>query len=607
MDEAYQHFLSCLTGKQWKRIGVKKRAGVALPLFSVYSKESIGIGEFPDLKLIIDWSKSVGLSIIQMLPLNDVGFDFRPYDAQSTIAFDPMYLSLEQLVEVDIRSYQDQINALRKNFPADRKKVNYRIKKAKLELLRIIFTHCGSKKSSRFEAYVQANRNWLKDYALFKSIQEEFDYSGWDSWPDEFKYRDEHAIDKYMEGHYQQINFQEWLQWQIYEQFSSVKQYAEKQKVFLMGDFPFLVSRNSADVWAHQNYFKLDLASGAPPDPYYANGQRWGMPPYRWEEIERDGYAYLVKKLQYADRFFDLYRIDHFVGLFRVWAISISEPPEHEGMRGFFDPPEECVWNDHGRNIISVMIGNSKMLPCGEDLGTIPMCSFQTLEEYGIPGMDVQRWSRDWNKTYDFKAPELYRKHSIATISTHDMSSFLGWWEFEAGTADEILFRRKCSEKGIPFDQIKEALFDIKKSKHGRLRWRKEINSVDRLLEVLGKSYDQVWNLADIYKGTVDEKEKFLKFLGIPTMPKKKDYPELVRRAFERAHEASSIFSIQLLQDWLSLADLGISDLWEFRINFPGTMSDRNWTMVIPASLEDLLISPVNPTVLKINRDSGRI
>jgi 4-alpha-glucanotransferase len=210
-----------------------------------------------------------------------------------------------------------------------------------------------------------------------------------------------------------------------------------------MGDLPFLVSRDSADVWSHQQYFKLELASGAPPDMLYAKGQRWGMPPYNWQAIEANKYDYLTEKLEFAENFYDLYRIDHVVGIFRVWTIPLSEPLEHSGISGSFDPAEEASWEDHGKKILSIMVKNANMLACAEDLGVVPACSYKILSELGIPGIDIQRWMRDWDKTYDFKKPDLYRYNSLATIATHDMSSLCAWWDFEAGTIDEELFMRK--------------------------------------------------------------------------------------------------------------------------------------------------------------------
>lgn len=603
----YEPFLSSATKNQWRRVGIGRRAGVITPLFSIYSKNSVGIGDFEDLKLLADWCKKSGLSIIQLLPLNDVGFDFRPYDAQSTIALEPMYLSLSRLSDAPKKKFDSQIRSIQKNFPIGRRCVNYGIKQAKLELLRIIFKSCQLQKLANFRSFSQQHAAWLDEYVLFKVIQEEHHGAGWEDWPEGLKARDPSTLKQFCKLHTESLDFHRWLQWQLFEQFKDAACYAKKQGVLLMGDLPFLVSRNSADVWAHQNYFKLDLSSGAPPDPYYALGQRWGMPPYNWNEIIRDQYQYLKEKLRYASNFYDIYRIDHVVGAFRIWTISLSEPRETHGLKGVFDPADESKWEEHGRRLLSAMIENCDMLPCGEDLGVIPDCCFKTLKEFGIPGIDVQRWIRDWDKSHDFKEPMNYRENSIATISTHDMTALAAWWKYEAGTVDEELFMRKCREKGIDFNAVEQRLFNVANSGHGRLRWKKEITSKERLLEVLRKSQDEAWELVNLYLGTCDEKGRFWRFLGFDGSPADEANVEFVKRALEKANQAASIFSIQLLQDYLSLADLKNPDLWNFRINFPGTLNPTNWTLQVPYFLEEMMSLPMNRTIAQISRSASRV
>ncbi len=607
MKYDYQPFLSSACGKIWKKIGAKRRAGVTTPLFSIYSKQSIGIGEAPDLKLLIDWCKKTGLSIIQLLPLNDVGFDFRPYDAQSSMALDPMYLSLTGLTGCNLKAFAKEIQALREKFPAGKARVNYEVKKAKLELLwKIFLSSPKSKKEKRFLAYLKAQKDWLEDYAIFKTLKSRFQMAGWMDWPDEFKYKSPKAVEDFSRKHKEEILFHEWLQWQLFEQLSAAKQYAAKCGVLLMGDIPFLVSRDSADVWAHQEYFKLDLSSGAPPDLYFAQGQRWGMPPYNWGRIVADKFHYLRRKIKYAENFFDLFRIDHFVGMFRLWTISLSEPPEHAGMNGHFDPKDEHVWKEQGRKILDVMLESAKMLPCAEDLGVVPKCSYEILEEYKIPGSDVQRWVRNWGKDYKFKAGDAYRDNSMAMLSTHDTSPFCAWWEHEAGTVDEWFFRKKCEERGIPFDIFKEKLFDTAHSGHGRLRWKASIESVGMLLAILGKNRDEAWHLVDAYLSSHDERRSYWHYVGMAGPVEHRVSQEFITKALASVNQARSIFSLQILQDWLALGDYEGRDSWEYRINVPGSMGPQNWSLVAPFSLEAMQKLPSNKAIRQIVVDSGR-
>jgi 4-alpha-glucanotransferase len=603
----YQAFLESPSRRQWQRIGVRRRAGVACPLFSLYSGASIGTGEIPDLALLADWCRSTGMSMIQLLPMNDVGFNFRPYDAASTFALEPMYLALGKLAGIRPAPYAREVESLRKAFPAGKERVDYGVKRAKLDLLWEIFRRDGESRGEAFESYVRKNAHWLRDYALFRVIKGKMQDACWEDWPRDLAVRDGEAVGKLAREEEEGIRFQCWLQWQLYEQFRAVRKQAADEGVLFMGDLPFLVSRDSADVWAHQQYFKLDLAAGAPPDLYIARGQRWGMPPYRWEEIARHDFDYLIQKLKYAENFYDSYRIDHFVGIFRLWTIPMSEPLENGGLNGRFDPVDEALWEDHGKRLLSVMLGATAMLPCGEDLGVVPPCSYRVLDEFSVPGMDVHRWARDWGKTYGFKSPEEYRPNSVAVLSTHDMSSVAGWWEFETGTCDAELFQRKCASRGIAFDGVKESLFDLERSLHGRLRWRKEITTPVRMLEVLGLDERNGADFADLYAGSYGEKERFWNHLGVKGPLRERSRSEFMRKVVEKVAATASVFSIQLLQDYLAIDPAWSCDPWTFRINVPGTISDTNWTLVIPVSLEALLGRKMNATLRDIHAHTGRI
>ncbi len=601
----YESFLSAPSGNNWKRIGLDRRAGVAAPLFSVYSKKSIGIGELPDLKLLIDWCRESGLSIIQLLPLNDTGNNFQPYNAESGFALDPMYLSLDSLIDCDINKFKRQINSLRKKFPAGGKRVNYAVKTQKMILLWSIFESTLKKRIS-FGQFVQKNSYWLDDYAFFKVLSERHSQAAWEDWPVELKEKHLEAVESFCHENSGRIEFYKWLQWQLFHQFSQVRKYGRKKNVLIMGDLPFLAARNSADVWAHSNFFKLDLSSGAPPDAYFANGQRWGSPPCNWEMMERNNYEYIRERLKYTEHFYDLLRIDHVVGLFRLWSIPLSEPLEHGGLNGFFDPSNESQWEARGRKLLSVFL-DSGMLACAEDLGTVPECSYRVLAELGIPGIDVQRWSRDVKEPTTFKSETEYRKNSIAMISTHDMTSFSGWWAYEAGTIYEPLFKRQCQGRGINFEWAKPNLFDLKNSSHDRLRWKEEISDVHVLAARLGRPEHEIQDLMNDYAFSYLEQEKFWDYLNMGQPFVKKNFLELANAALEKISSSASIFSIQMLFDWLVLGDLLKDDPWEIRINFPGTISAENWSLVAPVSLEEMKKLAVNKEIKKINQSSGRI
>ena len=586
---------------------LKKRAGVLAPLFSVYSQESFGVGDAADLKLLVDWALKTDNSIIQLLPLNDMGGISCPYDALSGFALEPLYISLLGLPLPKDKSLKRQIDSLRKNLKSDTPYADYNTKDEKLRILREVFALDAGRDSVTFSRFRSENNYWLADYVLFKALKLKFEGQPWYDWPLEFRNRDKEALEDFRKTHTREIKFQEWLQWQLYAQFKQVKEYARRKKVFLNGDLPILVSRDSSDVWAHQELFKLEFAAGAPPDMYCARGQRWGMPTYNWEKISADGYQYLKEKLKYAENFYDIIRIDHVVGLFRIWSIPYNEPLENQGLNGFFDPIHEAEWEAHGRRILEVMLKSTNMFLCAEDLGVIPKVCTDTLKALNIPGNDVQRWVKDWKVEHDFLSALEYRPLSVTMLSTHDTTNWPAWWENEAGTVDEDLFRRKCAEKGIDYDRVNPELFDLMRSCHARLRWREEINSVEKFLAIVHKRKEEAPVLVDIYENTYGEKEKLWKKLGLSGAMREKCDKEISCAVLKANLESSSLFCINTLVDLLYLDGLWQGDAYQYRTNTPGTISNKNWSLKIPLSLEDLMKHPVTKEIRQLIADSGRI
>ena len=451
MKKNYKFLLSTPLSKRWEKIGIQRRAGIIVPLFFVWSKKSLGIGEIPDLKLLIDWCKKTKNSILQLLPLNDAGFNFSPYSTQSFFALDPLYLSLRDLKEIKKEGLENELKILSKKFLTKTKGVNWKIKGEKLKILWKIFLRRANLKSGKFKNFIKENDYWLKDYCLYRILKEKFHEKPWEKWPEVFK--NKKAIRKFEKGHRKEIEFQQWLQWQLFEQLKEVKSYAKKNGVLLKGDLPWLISRDSADVWSHPQYFDLNFSAGAPPDAFSKKGQRWGMPSLMWEKIFADNFIYFKEKLKYAENFYDLFRIDHAVGIFRIWKIPISEPLKNKGKNGFFDPKDEKIWERRGQKILLAMIKSTKLLPCAEDLGTIPDCCPKVLRKLGISGISVQRWTKNW-QIGRFIRPENYNSLSVATLSTHDTSNFLDWWENEASEDEKedllkIIFKGKVKKENL--------------------------------------------------------------------------------------------------------------------------------------------------------------
>ncbi|MEO8663876.1 MAG: 4-alpha-glucanotransferase [Ignavibacteria bacterium] len=607
----YSSLLNSRSSEKWKRIGINRRAGIALPLFSVYSKNSIGIGEIPDLRSLIDWCRKNSISIIQLLPLNEVGYDYSPYNALSTFALDPMYLSIHKLRKAELKPFRQEIREIKKQFPKGNERVNYEIKNVKLNLLKRIFETVDHSEIKKFREFVKKNIHWLRYYSLFKILAEKNSNRSWLEWDLKYKYISSLSAEKILKNHTDDVNFIYWLQWQLYEQLVTIKRYAGHNNIFLMGDLPFLVSRNSADVWAYKNYFKLSLSSGAPPDMYFSRGQRWGMPPYDWDNIAADKYSYIRERLKYAENFFDMFRIDHFIGLFRIWTIDLKIPEEYMGLYGKFDPEEEHHWEEHGRKILNVINDSTSMLACAEDLGTVPDCSEKVLKEFGITGINVQRWEKKSKGRFEFLSPEEYRINSVSTVSTHDSSFLPSWWKCEAGTIDEYSFGQICERKDIrdqKYSYLLKNLFDENFSVKGRLLWKKEISNVYVLLEFLQMNYEHAKDFIDMYLSSYGEKDKFWRYLALPGKHDQLPSVKLMNGSLKSVNSTSSVFSIQLLIEYLYLDKNILENYngWDYRINFPGTSDKINWSIIFPVALENLKEMSINEDIKKIISITGR-
>ena len=594
----------CLSGDKWEKIGADKRSGIVVPLFSVYSSRSTGIGDLSDLRLLIDLCRKTGNSVLQLLPMNEVGPDFCPYDSVSSFALEPMYLSLR---DINGDRSSNRLDQMAKDFqPKGRSNIDYGVKAAKLALLREMYDRSEGAGPEEYKRFEKENEYWLSDFALFKVIKQDNSGKAWYDWPEKLRQRDPATLGNFTAQRGRDLLFQKWLQWQLCLQFKAAKKYAASKGVFIKGDLPILVSRDSADVWAHREFFKLEYDSGAPPDMYCAKGQRWGTCTYNWEKIFADGGVYIKEKLAYAANFYDLIRLDHVVGLFRIWSIPVEEPVENYGLNGFFDPKDKAVWEANGRKILDFVIKNTNMLLCAEDLGTIPPECPKVLKEFGIPGNDVQRWTKEWEKIHDFLPPEQYRFLSVTMLSTHDTTNWPAWWENEAGTVDEALFIRLCGEGKVDYDRVKDKLFDPGLSRHGRLRWNNSVYSLELFLGIMGKKKEELWILSGMYENSFREKEKLWKLLAMPGQMREKSDTRLVSAMVANALASRSVFCFNLILDLLFLGGILKGDAYQYRINVPGTVEPTNWSLLLPLSLEDLLAHPVCEKLRQMNERNGR-
>lgn len=514
-DSSEVDFLSHVaSAAQWGKVGVGHHHGINIPLFALRSAQSSGLGEYLDLIPLIDWCAEVGLDVVQLLPLNDSGMETSPFSALSAFALDPKYLSLHALPNVDhypnLPVLLDSLRALNGSQQIQYEKI-YELKQM---FMRQYIANEGPAISSMpaYEQFVEGN-GWLEGYCLFKALKSRYLDAPWENWPAEEREPSPTVLAKLSQRYQTEISYHQVVQYLCFQQLRQAREHAESKRVWLKGDIPILINRESADVWLHRALFNLDLTAGAPPDMYSAEGQKWGFPIYHWPAHGQDHFSWWRARLQYVGHFYHIYRIDHIVGFFRIFAIPINKPPSE----GYFQPDDRKQWTVQGRTILEMMIRESPLLPIGEDLGVIPPSVRATMHELGIPGTKVLRWERLWKEEDPlFILPSEFDPVSLTTISTHDSQVFREWWQ----------------------------AYPIDAAEYARSR---------------GWDYVPVWT------------------------------PEVQKLALIDAHQSSSLFHIDLLQEYLALyPELIWPTAEEERINEPGTVGRRNWRYRFRPPIEEI-------------------
>lgn len=404
---------SCPTFPLLQEIGIYPHHGINISLSALHSRDSCGVGEFYDLIPLIDWCSKLKLDIIQLLPLNNSEQDPSPYNAISSCALNFIHLSLHKLPHLEL--FPDAIPLMEPLKQLSKsQRIPYReVLSQKLLYLRTYFSHAGDHLINTPEyLHFKALNGWVTPYALFHALK------------DSLGHIPKTPLFEASELYAKEISFYTALQYLCYHQLKEVRAYANSHGIRLMGDIPILISPDSADVWEHPELFDINLSAGAPPDEYNADGQYWGFPLFRWDVLRKTDFAFWKQRLQYAAHFFDIYRIDHIVGFFRIWTIPLGRP----STEGYFLPSDELTWEAQGRELLQMMLAASPMLPIGEDLGSIPPIVPPILRSLGICSTKVMRWTRRWEGDLSFIPPEEYPPLSLTCVSTHDSPTLQQWW-----------------------------------------------------------------------------------------------------------------------------------------------------------------------------------
>jgi 4-alpha-glucanotransferase len=490
-----------------------KGAGTVIPVFSLRSEGSFGVGDFGDLKMMIDWADKTQQRVIQVLPINDTNMtytwqDSYPYNSISIYALHPQYTDLRQLPEIKNEERKAHYEQLRQELNA-LPQIDYeRVNKAKLEYLRELFAQEWGAVSRRasYKEFFEQNKEWLVPYAAFCYYRDKYGTAVFSEWPKE-------ATVKAIKSTNKDVQFWYFVQYNLDQQMHAAHDHARNHHVILKGDIPIGISRDGVEAWVEPKYFNLNGQAGAPPDPFSADGQNWGFPTYNWDEMLKDGCRWWVRRFRKMAQYFDAYRIDHVLGFFRIWEIPV---PEKSGLMGQFSPalglsreeieaygvynhmelflvdhkrkdrwhPRIAVqyhedyqkldegekynfnrlyndyfyrrnnqfWYNEAMKKLPRLTQATRMLCCAEDLGMVPDCVPWVMNELRILSLEIQSMPKDDKVRFGHLSCNPYR--SVCTISTHDMPTLRQWWdEDEERTQDyynSMLYRGGAAPHPLP-------------------------------------------------------------------------------------------------------------------------------------------------------------
>ena len=481
-----------------------KGAGTVIPIFSLRSEGSFGVGDFGDLLLMIDWCAKTQQRVLQLLPINDTTItytwqDSYPYNSISIYALHPQYTDLRQLPALKDADKAQHFETLRQELNA-LPQIDYeRMYAAKLDYLKAVFAQEWTKvkRTKAYKEFYEQNSHWLTPYACFCLNRDQYGTAEFSQWPnDALK-----PTDKMNDDQNKIVDFWCFVQFNLDKQMRAAHQHARQQRVILKGDIPIGISRDGVEAWVEPRYFNLNGQAGAPPDAFAEDGQNWGFPTYNWDEMLKDGCQWWIRRFRKMAEYFDAYRIDHVLGFFRIWEIPV---PHKSGLYGQFQPSlgmtceevegygvpfrEELFLKDHKKEHLwhprinapklpffqqlsedeQMRFWNlyndyfyrrnnqfwyqeamkklprltqaTRMLCCAEDLGMVPDCVPWVMNELRILSLEIQSMPKELGIRFGKLSHNPYR--SVCTISTHDMATLRQWWdEDEERTQDYYVSR----------------------------------------------------------------------------------------------------------------------------------------------------------------------
>jgi len=400
---------------------LKRGAGILLPISSLPSP--YGIGTFgKEAYHFVDQLHEAGQRYWQVLPLGPTSYGDSPYQSFSAFAGNPYFIDLDMLIEEELLERSD-VEKLDWGDKED--SVSYEaLWENRYQILRQAYIKSNHKQSEKYQAFVEENKDWVEDYALFMACKAHFEHQEWLKWDEDIRLRKPEAVLRYQQMLSDDIDFYVFLQYKFYEQWSRLKEYANEQDIEIIGDMPIYVALDSSDVWIHPELFELDEerkpinVAGCPPDAFSDDGQKWGNPLYDWKAMEKEDFAWWKRRMAGAAKLFDVVRIDHFIGVVRYYVI----PADESAKEGHYEwgPGEKLT------KALDEARGTTRII--AEDLGVMIPEVGELLDKVGYPGMKVIEFAFDGNNKNPY-LPHMYTRNCIAYGGTHDNETLRGYYD----------------------------------------------------------------------------------------------------------------------------------------------------------------------------------
>ena len=404
---------------------MKRASGILLPVSSLPSP--YGIGTFSkEAYKFVDFLAAAGQTYWQILPLGPTSYGDSPYQSFSTFAGNPYFIDLDELVKEKVLTKAECKAADCTHHP---NYVEYgELYEKRFDLLKKAYKRSHISEDLEFGKFVEANREWLKDYALFMTVKKCFHGASWLEWTDDIRLRWGYSVDYYYSQYPEEIEFYEYLQYKFSQQWKKLKTYANEKGIQIIGDIPIYVAMDSADAWAHPDLFQMDEqrkpkgVAGCPPDAFSDDGQLWGNPLYRWEYHRHQNYDWWVSRMKHCYELYDVVRIDHFRGFDEYYSIPYGDKT---AVNGHWEkgPGIELF------RTLEQRLGHKEVI--AEDLGMMTDTVRQLVKDSGYPNMKVIEFAfdeRDTGNASDY-LPHNYPRNCVVYTGTHDNETLLSWLE----------------------------------------------------------------------------------------------------------------------------------------------------------------------------------